>query len=86
MSIENKSSFFRVGRWFGAAWSHVWFVPFAAASHGGSITEAIDNTVSTAASPALEGEAGRGHNLFAHNCAHCHADDARGDEGRAFTT
>lgn len=30
-------------------------------------------------SPA--GEAGRGSSLFNRNCAHCHGDDARGDEG-----
>jgi mono/diheme cytochrome c family protein len=26
-------------------------------------------------------EAQRGHSLFDRNCAHCHGDDARGDEG-----
>jgi len=36
---------------------------------------------SAAASPTLAGEARRGRNLFDHNCAHCHGDDARGDEG-----
>jgi len=30
---------------------------------------------------ALEGEAKRGQDLFRRNCAHCHGDDARGDEG-----
>src|SRR5882762_6006028 len=33
------------------------------------------------AAAALTGEAQKGHNLFDHNCAHCHGDDARGDEG-----
>jgi mono/diheme cytochrome c family protein len=34
------------------------------------------------ASPApLTGEARRGQSLFERNCAHCHGDDARGDEG-----
>ena len=37
--------------------------------------------VSAAASSTLKGEAKRGHSLFDHNCAHCHGDDARGDEG-----
>ncbi len=36
---------------------------------------------SAAASPILEGAAKRGRSLFDHNCAHCHGDDARGDEG-----
>ena len=26
-------------------------------------------------------QAGQGHSLFERNCAHCHGDDARGDEG-----
>jgi mono/diheme cytochrome c family protein len=39
------------------------------------------NIVSVAASPAAEGDAMGGHSLFDHNCAHCHGDDARGDEG-----
>src|SRR6266446_4893769 len=38
-------------------------------------------TAAAATSPTLEGEARRGHSLFDHNCAHCHGDDARGDEG-----
>jgi len=32
-------------------------------------------------SPVLTDEAKRGHELFDRNCAHCHGDDARGDEG-----
>ena len=39
------------------------------------------NIVSAVASPTLEKEAERGHSLFERNCAHCHGDDARGDEG-----
>ena len=30
---------------------------------------------------SLEGLPKQGHNLFDHNCAHCHGDYARGDEG-----
>ena len=30
---------------------------------------------------ALDGDAKQGYRLFEHNCAHCHGDDARGDEG-----
>jgi mono/diheme cytochrome c family protein len=33
------------------------------------------------ANPAMEAEAARGRSLFELNCAHCHGDDARGDEG-----
>jgi mono/diheme cytochrome c family protein len=36
-----------------------------------------------AAAPAvnLTGQAAQGHSLFERSCAHCHGDDARGDEG-----
>lgn len=37
--------------------------------------------VSLTATVALSGEANRGRELFDHNCAPCHGDDARGDEG-----
>ena len=37
--------------------------------------------VSNAMTVALVLEADRGHTLFEKNCAHCHGDDARGDEG-----
>jgi mono/diheme cytochrome c family protein len=31
--------------------------------------------------PELSGEAAQGRHLFLMNCAHCHGDDAHGDEG-----
>ena len=34
-----------------------------------------------ASPPTLSEAASRGQNLFERNCAHCHGDDARGDEG-----
>jgi mono/diheme cytochrome c family protein len=37
--------------------------------------------VATAPQIELTGEAGQGRHLFLVNCAHCHGDDARGDEG-----
>ena len=33
------------------------------------------------AAVALSEEGQKGHSLFDRNCAHCHGDDARGDEG-----
>src|SRR6266513_2784962 len=54
------------------------FLPTAAAA---TAKQQSTNAVSAAASPGLEREAKRGHNLFEHNCAHCHGEDARGDEG-----
>jgi mono/diheme cytochrome c family protein len=38
-------------------------------------------TILTPATVVLQGDAKRGHSLFDRNCAHCHGDDARGDEG-----
>ena len=32
-------------------------------------------------SPELTADAAQGRHLFVMNCAHCHGDDARGDEG-----
>jgi mono/diheme cytochrome c family protein len=32
-------------------------------------------------SPELTADAAQGRHLFLMNCAHCHGDDARGDEG-----
>ncbi len=39
------------------------------------------NSTAISANAAPEREAKRGHDLFERNCAHCHGDDARGDEG-----
>jgi mono/diheme cytochrome c family protein len=55
--------------------------PFLQPATATAAKEQSTNIVSAVASPALEGEARRGHSLFDHNCAHCHGDDARGDEG-----
>ena len=55
--------------------------PFLQSATVAASKEQSTNIISAAASPALEGEAKRGHSLFDHNCAHCHGEDARGDEG-----
>jgi mono/diheme cytochrome c family protein len=39
------------------------------------------NAASVTSTHVLEGESKRGYSLFGHNCAYCHGDDARGDEG-----
>src|SRR5258706_432448 len=39
------------------------------------------HAISVTSAPVMQGEAKRGHDLFDHNCAPCHGDDARGDEG-----
>ena len=39
------------------------------------------NAASVSSAHVLERDAKRGYSLFVHSCAHCHGDDARGDEG-----
>ena len=39
------------------------------------------NTIALRAEAKLEGQAKDGYRLFDHNCAPCHGEDARGDEG-----
>lgn len=51
--------------------------PPARAADPGSRT----NEASNRAAPASAEKVTRGHSLFDRNCAHCHGDDARGDEG-----
>jgi cytochrome c oxidase cbb3-type subunit 3 len=52
--------------------------------HGAS-TIPVPTLVTTAQaavkSPELTADAAQGRHLFLMNCAHCHGDDARGDEG-----
>jgi mono/diheme cytochrome c family protein len=40
-----------------------------------------ETTPTTDPAPVLIGDATQGRHLFLMNCAHCHGDDARGDEG-----
>ena len=81
MSIETKAAF--LGLAAGLALLGVTFglSPFMQPATTATSKEQSTNLVSSAARPASAGEAQRGHSLFDHNCAHCHGDDARGDEG-----
>jgi cbb3-type cytochrome c oxidase subunit III len=47
----------------------------------GASRERQAKSVSVTSTNILQGDAKRGYSLFDHNCAHCHGDDARGDEG-----
>jgi len=47
----------------------------------GASREQQAKSVSVTSTNILQGDAKRGYSLFDHNCAHCHGDDARGDEG-----
>ena len=47
----------------------------------GASREQQATSVSVTSTNILQGDAKRGYSLFDRNCAHCHGDDARGDEG-----
>ena len=46
-----------------------------------SMPEPATTTVASNATPAMGSQARAGASLFGRNCAHCHGDDAKGDEG-----
>ena len=81
MSIEAKAAL--LGLATASALLGVTFVlsPFLQPPTAAASPKHSTNIVSAAANCPLEGEAKRGHSLFDRNCAHCHGDDARGDEG-----
>lgn len=45
------------------------------------IPEQPTNTVNAVPNPPTTDQVKQGASLFSRNCAHCHGDDARGDEG-----
>jgi len=47
----------------------------------GANKEVRAKTISVAPTVTAAGDGDRGRILFDHNCAHCHGEDARGDEG-----
>jgi mono/diheme cytochrome c family protein len=55
--------------------------PETVAEVAGSMPEAATTTLASNATPAMESQAKAGASLFGRNRAHCHGDDARGDEG-----
>ncbi len=81
MSIEAKAALSGLAAGLALLGITFGLSPFLRPAKAAASEERSANIVSAAASPALEEEAHRGHSLFDHNCAHCHGDDARGDEG-----
>ena len=55
--------------------------PETVAEVAGSMPEPATTTVASNATPAMGSQAKAGASLFGRNCAHCHGDDAKGDEG-----
>ena len=82
MSIESKATVLALTVSLGVLGVTFGLSPLLQSGKGAdSKREAQTNTVPIQTEPALEGEAKQGYRLFEHNCAHCHGDDARGDEG-----
>ena len=82
MSIELKATLLALAGSLGVLGVTFGLSPFLQSGRGAdSKREAQTNTVPIEAETALGGEAKEGYRLFEHNCAHCHGDDARGDEG-----
>ncbi|HSV62598.1 MAG TPA: cytochrome c [Chthoniobacterales bacterium] len=60
---------------FGVAWA------MRAASVSSRLADVPGNAQAATVSQNLTADAAQGRHLFLMNCAHCHADDAHGDEG-----
>jgi len=81
MSIETKAALLGLAAGLAVLGGTFGLSPFLQLATAAAAKEQSTNIASAATSPTLEGEARRGHSLFDHNCAHCHGNDARGDEG-----
>lgn len=82
MTLEIKATILALGVSLGVLGVTFGLSPLLQSGKGAdSKREAQTNTVAIQTEPALDGEAKQGYRLFEHNCAHCHGDDARGDEG-----
>ena len=55
--------------------------PETVAEVADSVPEPATTTIASNATPATGSQAKAGASLFGRNCAHCHGDDAKGDEG-----
>jgi mono/diheme cytochrome c family protein len=81
MSIETKAVLFGLAAGLAVLGVTFGLSPILQPATAAASKEQSANIASAAASPTLAEDARQGHSLFDHNCAHCHGDDARGDEG-----
>src|SRR5260370_25788873 len=82
MSIEIKALLLGLAAAFGLLGVTFGLSPlFQPKKAAASNPEQQANAVAVTSTNVLQGEAKRGYSLFDRNCAHCHGDDARGDEG-----
>ena len=82
MSIEVKATLLAVTASLGLLRLIFAFSPLQQSAKGAELKRELPtNSTAISANAAPQREAKRGHDLFERNCAHCHGDDARGDEG-----
>ena len=82
MSIEVKATLLALAASLGLLGVTFGLSPFLQpAKAAESKRDQSTKTSSSATNAVFEGEANQGRSLFGRNCAHCHGDDARGDEG-----
>ena len=82
MQIEVKGTFWAILGSVSVLALSFGLAPFLRCSAAAAMS-AKNPAVASALKPALNlnVQAEQGRSLFARNCAHCHGDDARGDEG-----
>jgi mono/diheme cytochrome c family protein len=82
MRIEIKASVLAVLTSAGVLALTFGLAPFLRTSEAAGVNQKNQVNTNPAQLPVTPaGNAQQGHSLFARNCAHCHGDDARGDEG-----
>ena len=76
ISVGNRLRLVRHG-----SWPRLYPATGTVAEVPDSMPEPATTTVASNATPAMASPAKAGASLFGRNCAHCHGDDAKGDEG-----
>jgi mono/diheme cytochrome c family protein len=79
MHLEVKATVLGLAAGFGVLGLAFGLSPLLQAKNADREQETAPATFTSIEAPA--DEVSRGHELFDHNCAPCHGDDARGDEG-----
>ena len=82
MTIEIKATILGVAASLGVLGLTFGLSPFLQSGKAADVRrEQPTNTIPILAEAGLVGQPKQGYKLFDHNCAPCHGDDARGDEG-----
>jgi mono/diheme cytochrome c family protein len=82
MSIQIKATVLALTAGVGVLGVAFGLSPLLQPGRRGPVTLAQATNVNTLKFDAApNGSVEKGHQLFDHSCAHCHGDDARGDEG-----